>query len=521
MTEQTTMTTTTMTVNELSRRSNRRRRAGVVTAAAATVLAVLLGTAGVARGQEDDNKDAAAAAAKPQQATSAPAPIDGAGKVDLMVNRSTVVTTRLPYKTVNVANPDVVDFNRVDDYQLLLTAKKPGATQLMVWDVGGGSQAIDVNVTTDLDGLKAQLKEILPGNEIQVSSVNGVIALRGRVPSLKHADQAAKIARPFGPDVLNFLEVSGGQQVMLKVRFAEVSRTAGLNLGFRGFATDGQGFAGGTVNGPGADPIGNFATGQEATISPAVSVFGAGNVGSTSFEFFVEALRKNNLLRVLAEPNLMAYSGENANFLAGGEFPVPVPQSGGAGGGGTAITVEYKQFGVQLNFTPVVLGNGRVRMVVAPEVSDLDYSRSISLAGFVIPTITKRNVSTTVELAEGQTFAIGGLFNTRVSATKDATPLLGDLPVLGALFRSVRYERSETELVVLVTPYIVEGMNPAQVPALPGENWRFPTEGELFWDRDLGGEGADEARAPRAREAMATGSDAPKFRGQFGFTPAE
>lgn len=459
----------------------------------------------------------------PAPATSAPAAVDEDGKIGLMVNRSTVLTTRLPYKTVNVANPDVVDFNRVDDYQILLTAKKPGTTQLMIWDVGGGSQAIDVNVSTDLDGLREQIKEILPGVQIQASSVNGAIALRGRVPSLRAAEQAVQIAKPFGADVLNFLEVSGGQQVLLKVRFAEISRTASTNLGFRGFATDGSGFAGGTMNGPGGDPIGAFASGTAAAeINPAVTVFGAGNIGNTSFEFFVEALRRNNLLRVLAEPNLMTYSGEQADFLAGGEFPIPVPQSGGAGGGGTTITVQYKQFGVQLNFTPVVLGNGRIRLQVNPEVSDLDYSRSISLGGFVIPTITKRNAKTTVELAEGQTLAIAGLLNQRVAANRDVTPLLGDLPVLGALFRSVRYERSETELVMMVTPYVVEAMNPDQVPTLPGESWRFPTEGELFWNRDFGGEAPDTDRAPKLKETSAAPGNAPaKFRGQYGFTPAD
>jgi pilus assembly protein CpaC len=206
--------------------------------------------------------------------------------------------------------------------------------------------------------------------------------------------------------------------------------------------------------------------------------------------------------------------------LAGGEFPVPVPQSGGAGGGGSTITVEYKQFGVQMAFTPVVLGNGRVRLEVKPEVSDLDYSRSVSFQGFVIPTITKRTLETTVEMNEGQTFAVAGLLHGRTVANRDGTPLLADIPVLGALFRSTRYERSETELVVLVTPYIVEAMNPDQVPTLPGERWRFPNEADLVLGTDLGGEAPDTRNAPKATDGGPAAAPA-RYRGQYGFSPAK
>jgi pilus assembly protein CpaC len=190
-----------------------------------------------------------------------------------------------------------------------------------------------------------------------------------------------------------------------------------------------------------------------------------------------------------------------------------VPQTGSGGVGSTAITVEYKQFGVRLDFTPVVLGDGRIRLKVTPEVSDLDFSRSVSFNGFVIPSITKRTLTTEIELAEGQTFAVAGLLNNRVTANKNVTPLLGDVPILGALFRSVRYERNESELVVLVTPRLVEAMNPDQVPSMPGERWRYPTEGELLWNADLGGPAKDTTAAPLpARPA--------RFRGEYGFTPA-
>jgi len=242
-----------------------------------------------------------------------------------------------------------------------------------------------------------------------------------------------------------------------------------------------------------------------------VSQFGSFMAGHTAFEVFLTALRTNNLLRVLAEPNLTVVSGEQASFLAGGEFPYPVPQTNGTGG--TTITIEYKPYGVRLNFTPVVLGDGRIRLHVAPEVSDLDYSNAVQLNGFSIPGLTERKANTTVELAEGQTLSMAGLLNTRVSASKQVTPILGDIPILGALFRSVRYEHSETELVVLVTPRLVEGMNPGQVPPITGERWRYPTEPQVWATADLGGPAADALHAPT--------NTAPKqFEGSYGYSPA-
>jgi len=241
----------------------------------------------------------------------------------------------------------------------------------------------------------------------------------------------------------------------------------------------------------------------------------------------VQALRQNNLLRMLAEPNLIATSGQTASFLAGGEFPVPVTQGGG-GAGGVAVTVEYREFGVRLQFTPVVMGDGKIRLKVAPEVSDLDFTTAVRFNGFVIPGLTSRKVETTIDLGDGQTFAIAGLLNNSVTASKDVTPLLGDLPVVGVLFRSVRYQRKETELVVLVTPRLVDAMNPAQVPAVPGENWRHPSENELFWNRDLGGD-ATPRRRTAATKPIASSADAvqepkdlidvPRFQGEYGFTP--
>jgi pilus assembly protein CpaC len=486
------------------------------------------------------------------------------GRLSIVTNKTAVLNTRLPYKRLSIGAPDIADVNPIGPMNVLVTAKKVGTTQLVLWDDSDRSQVIDVAVAVDLGSLRDLFRQNFPGSKIEPSVANGQIVLRGRVPSTVVAEQAVQLAQPFAPKVLNFLEVAGGQQVMLQVRFAEVSRSAtnalGVNFGF----TDGGAFFGsniGQVSPLGIKEFLNDTTGL-ATPGPASSVtlFGRGLLGQVAFDYYIQALRQNNLLRVLAEPTVTTMSGQEASFLAGGEFPIPVTQGGGTGAGGTAVTVEYRTFGVKLNFVPLVLGDGRIRLKVTPEVSDLDFTTAVRFNGFVIPGLSQRKLTTVVEMAEGQTLALAGLLNNNVSATKDVTPVLGDLPIVGALFRSVRYQRKETELVIIVTPRLAEAVNPAQVPPLPGEKWRHPTEGELFWDRDLGGTGgnkkraakmtekaapkaqakteiraddkvapaAPEGEAPRAEEGPSTSTPAspapaetaaPKFKGQFGYVP--
>jgi len=436
------------------------------------------------------------------------------GKIKLVVNRSQLLTTKTPYKRVNVSQAEIADVNTISPNSLLVTAKKPGTTQLILWDDNDKAQVIEVLVDFDLVTLNEQFKTSFPDAKIEATAANGSIMLKGRAPNLIVADQAGALAAPYGGasgKVLNFLEVAGGQQVMLAVRFAEVSRTAASSMGFHMSATDGN-FQFGAGTGERPSPVNGLATGAaDTTIPTSATVFGAAGIGNTRFDLFIEALRSNSLLRVLAEPNLTAISGQEASFLAGGEFPIPVPQS--SSGGGTTITIEYKSFGVALKFVPVVLGDGKIRLKVAPEVSDLDFTNAVTLQGFRIPAITKRNLNTTVEIKQGQTLALAGLLNSRILTSSDVTPILGDIPVLGALFRSTRYQRQETELVVLVTPKLVGGMNPDAVPSIPGEKWRTPTEADLFWLRDLGGE------LPADKKPAKSGQPA-RFQGSYGFTPA-
>jgi pilus assembly protein CpaC len=322
------------------------------------------------------------------------------------------------------------------------------------------------------------------------------------------------LARGYGREVMNLLEVAGGQQVMLQIRFAEVSRSAtsqlGVNLGY----SDGDSFMGSNIGQSGNFSVRQLSNSPDASDlgiveGAADTIFGRAVFGDVAFIYFIKALRDNNLLRVLAEPNLTAISGQEADFLAGGDFPVPIVQGGNDQG--TSITVEYREFGVKLNFLPAVLGDGRIRLRLNPEVSDVDFSNAVVAQGFRIPGRRTRRLSTTVELNDGETFAVGGLLDNRVASNKQATPLLGDIPVVGALFRSVRYQRNETELVVLVTPRLVKAAKPGDVPALPGEDWRHPSEINLFLHGDVGGPRDETKKMPQP---------ARRFIGSYGYIPA-
>ena len=323
--------------------------------------------------------------------------------------------------------------------------------------------------------------------------------------------------------VHNFTEIAGGQQVNLQIRFAEIDRSAVRNLGVNFGGVDGISTFGNNIGQ--VSPLGFIQTSPTQlglgvpTPNSGVTLFGTGAFGRTSFAYFVQALEENGLVRMLAEPNVIAINGQEASFIAGGEFPVPVSQGGGTGAG-AAVTVQYQEYGVRLNFTPLVEGNGMIRLKVAPEVSSLDYSNAVRSNGFLIPGLTKRKVSTTVELADGQSFALAGLMNDTMSATTDAVPILGDVPVIGMLFRSTKYQRQQTELVVMVTPHVVAPTDPDTTAALPGEHWRFPTDAGAYLDWDLGGDQLKPGKDGHKGADKNTEAVVPPraFHGTYGFT---
>src|SRR5437762_8222782 len=304
------------------------------------------------------------------------------GTVRLGVNKSAVIILNRPSKRISIGEPSVVDVNGVTPTRLLLTARKAGSTQVIIWDDQDRSQSIDVLVQTELGGFRQQIDRIFPGNKIEANVTEDAVILTGRVSTLQQAEQAEALAAPYGKKIVNLLEVSGGQQVMLQVRLAEVSKTAVQQLGVNFGISDNTSFFG---SNPGnLTPVGVLTPNAETSAipklttlfpNPVTSQFGRAMFGNTALDYFITALRENDLLRILAEPNLSAISGQEADFLAGGEFPVPIPQV--ATGASTTITIEYKEFGVKLRFTPVVLGDGHIRLKLRSEVSDLDFTTAV------------------------------------------------------------------------------------------------------------------------------------------------
>lgn len=338
-----------------------------------------------------------------------------------------------------------------------------------------------------LEQLKAKLREILPDEDIRVTATHDAISLFGEVSSATNLSRALDIAEAYAPKkVLNLLQVSGVHQVMLEVRVAEMSRSLARRLGINFAAV-----AGG--NAFGVSMLNNLT----AVASPVTGIPGAGGLGTAfsqainalvgfqkgnmTWTFFIDALKEEGLVTILAEPTLVTLSGQEANFLAGGEFPIPVPQ------GLDTITIEFKTFGVGLTFTPTVLSEDKISMKVAPEVSDLDFSNALNVSGFVVPALTVRRASTVVELASGQSFAIAGLLNETVREIVSKFPVLGDIPILGALFRSSSFQKNETELIIIVTPHLVRPQNMAQQP-LPTDPYIEPNDFEFYLQGRLEGE---------------------------------
>lgn len=305
---------------------------------------------------------------------------------------------------------------------------------------------------------------------------NGKLMLSGTVKDAGVASRVARLASAFaGDDVINMLSLGSPQQVMLEVRFAEVNRTVGEKLGVSGFANSlGGSFRG--VTGSGASARADGLGGTQLGIDPILDNFGIFSalfsIGDVDIDAFLNALEEQGMSKTLAEPTLVALSGEKASFLAGGEFPIPVVQGGnaggGGGGGGQAITVEFKSFGVSLGFTPTVLGDNLINLIVEPEVSSLDPSASVTINGLTIPGLQTRRASTTLELRDGESFVLAGLLRTEFQTNVQQLPILGSIPIIGSLFRSTQFQKGETELLIVVTPRLVKPIRPDQV--------RLPTD---------------------------------------------
>jgi pilus assembly protein CpaC len=396
-------------------------------------------------------------------------------KLTLVSGKSIVLRSDAPVSRVSIAAPEVADFLILSANEIYITGKAAGLTNLTLWQNKKLVAVYDLEVAYDLSRLKQQMHEILPEESaLQVIGTNDSITLSGKVSNAVNLSQAIALAKSYAPEgkVNNLVAVGGVHQVMLEVRIAEISRSLTRRLGINFAAQKGDQFAVSLLGGlaeldEGIPAVGSLLAG------PAVNSLFRFDTGEVTWTGFMDALNEDGLLKILAEPTLITLSGQSANFLAGGEFPVPVPQGLGT------VAIEYKPFGVGLIFEPMVLSKDKISIQVTPEVSELDFSTAAVIEGFVTPGITTRRASTTVELGDGQSFAIAGLLRESVLTDVQKFPLLGDIPILGALFQSKAFIKRKTELVIVVTPHLVKPLDVAKV-SLPTDFYVEPSATEFY-----------------------------------------
>ena len=446
----------------------------------------------------------------------------------LYVRHSQVVHAPWPVTRVAVTDPDVADVQLLTPTTVLVQGKAVGSTDLLMWSQDEQVQQTRIDVQVDLGQLSETLAELFPLADLKLVQAQDVVIIEGQ---LQHADDALQLQAILDAAGLTYVDrttVAGQQQVQLRVRIAEVSRSALRILGFNIMQTGTDAFGAVTVGSSGGGALNPISIGVPAATSAAAgslpfeftqavnvtsSVTLFGGFPDAALEIFVQALAENEYLRILAEPNIVALSGQEASFLAGGEFPVPIVQ-GTTVGGGSTITVEYKEYGVRLNFKPTVLGDGRIRLHVAPEVSQLTNVGAVVIEGFQIPAVLTRRADTTLELNSGQTFAMAGLISRSDTGRNSRVPGLGDLPVLGALFRSAQYESNETDLVVMVTASFVEPLSTDEDLSdmmLPGSFHTPPNDWELYGLGRL--EGAEPGRLSAKQSAWLNETGLSELRG--------
>lgn len=429
----------------------------------------------------------AALVAVPAQAQSTGADIH-AGELELAINKSQIVTADRPIDRAMIGNDTIADVLPVSASSIYVLGKSVGTTSLTLYDKMNRVIAVmDISVGPDVEALRLQLDEMFPGQTIDARLTNGKLMLNGVVKDAGVASRVAQLASAYaGDNVINMLAVSSPQQVMLEVRFAEVNRTVGEQLGVSGFGASRDGDFRGAI-GSGASSIFDPTNGNRLQLSPLLDQFGIFSalfqIGDVDIEAFLNVLEEQGLSKTLAEPTLVALSGEKASFLAGGEFPIPVLQGNGGGGGGGgqqgAITVQFKSFGVSLGFTPTVLGDNVINLIVEPEVSSLDPSASVTINGLTVPGLQTRRASTTLELRDGESFVLAGLLRTDFQTNVQQLPILGSIPIIGSLFRSSRFQKGETELLIVVTPRLVKPIRPDQVK-LPTDRVADPDAAETL-----------------------------------------
>lgn len=423
---------------------------------------IFMGAASFAHAQTATIDDPALEERISLASTSAPV----SGDISIAAGQAQVLQFDAPIAHSLIANPEIADIVPMTDRSIYLLAKENGITTLTLFDATQKLRGVfKVNVTHDINSLKQKLHELAPDEDIEVRSNGGSIVLSGQASSPAIADMAVQLAQQFGPDsVMSVVDTGASKQVMLKVRVAEVERSVSKRMNLStgaDYLKNGESL----MLRSGIFDVESFATGQAII-----------NIGDFDVSFFFDALEEQGLLTTLAEPNLVAMNGETAYFLAGGEFPIPVGSQ--VNDGSVQIRIEFKEFGVKLAYTPTVIGD-KINLVIEPEVSALDHANGIILDRVTIPALTTRRASTTVELKNGQSFVIAGLLQDRFETEIQSIPGIGSLPILGALARSPAYARKETELMIIVTPYLVEPYEGDDY-ILPTDKVKRPSDVDLF-----------------------------------------
>jgi pilus assembly protein CpaC len=395
---------------------------------------------------------------------------EGPQTLHLLVGRSLVITSPTKIKRVSLADPAIAEAIVVSPFQVLVNGKAPGGVSLLLWDEADQSQAFEVSVDIDILGLTQKIHEVFPAEAVQVETSRDMVIVSGKVSSAALADKILEVVKAAAPKVTSLMEVpiAPDVEVLLEVKFADVNRSVETQLGIN------------ILSLPGAKNIGTISTQQfgppqlVGTATGASSQLGLSDLlnififrPDINFAATIKALEAQNVLQILAEPNLMTESGKEASFLAGGEFPFPILQ-GSSGGGFAGITIQFKEFGVRLNFTPTVAPDGMIHMKVKPEVSSLDFTNALTISGFLIPALTTDKAESDVELRDGQSFAIAGLLDNRVTEEFNKIPWIADVPILGNLFKSRQLTKTKNELLIVVTPRIVHPSDTAlPLPAMP------------------------------------------------------
>jgi pilus assembly protein CpaC len=437
-------------------------------------------------------------------------------RIVITVNKSQTVSFPTPFKTASIASTEIADVTPLTDRSLYIQGKKIGTTSISIFDQNTQLMALlDLEVTIDTQDLQRKLRSSTRSNSIQVSSSGGEVILSGIAPDAVTADRAVSIAKTLvkSVEIVNAMTVAPSQQVMLKVRFLEAARAAERDLGFNWFATNRAGTRG-ISTGLGQPNIGPTPTitstttgGTTTTTSTSNNTGGISIIqsvgalasiasgspfavalahlhgGNVNIDVMISALETKGLVRRLAEPDLVALSGDEARFLAGGEFPVP--QIGATSAGFTTPTFEFKKFGVSLVFVPTVLNGGIINLRLAPEVSELDFANAVTISGTTIPSLVVRNARTTIELRDGQSFAIAGMFQSRNSRAIDQVPWIGSVPILGTLFQSSAFQNNETDLVIIVTPHLVKPATPSDRLATPLDQQLPSNDVDFFINRQM------------------------------------